>query len=400
MELDIFFDPDIREYIHKNENRDVSLLALEKFPFAENLKFKIFEQIKSRQKARNKLPSWYKTEGIIFPNPQIIEQCSSEACALYKASLFAGESFVDLTAGAGIDTVALAHKFSHGVCVDHNSSNIEALKNNLPLMKAGNVKAVINNAESYINEIDEVTLIYIDPERRQHNKKALFKLEQTTPNILLLIDKLLDKAEIVAIKTSPMLDIHTAIEELRYLESIHIVEYNKQCKEIIYIATKKEQTNPEICAVNIDDNGHIQRELRTYYREENIPAAEISMPCKFIYEPGPAFMKSGAYNQIAHKYQVKKLHTHTHLFTSDEYIELFPGRCFILKSILNANKKELSKALPERKANLSIRNFPQTQDELRKKLKIADGGENYLFACTLADDSHVLLHLIKPHKTA
>lgn len=391
--MERLLDPAIRKFIRDNERADIRSLALKKPPIPDWPMALILDQIKSRQKAATKIPQWLEYDNIIFPPSSIVEQASSSATAFYKASLINGESFADLTGGAGIDSWAIAQNFKAGVCVDHNEQAAELLTHNLQVLCGDKIKAMHVNAEKFVSEMPSTDLVYIDPQRRDHNRKGLFRLADCSPDITSLLTTLKEKANTVMIKTSPMLDIAQAIKDLQYVSTVHILEWHGDCKEVIYILnfSKATPTNEisRICST-LNDDGTADRKFE-FTTSEETTEAPLSMPQKYLYEPGPAFQKAGAFNAIAHHYGVSKLHKHTHLYTSEALIEKFPGRSFEIIETLPVS----AKALKMRKANLTVRNFPSDVATLRKKLKIKDGGSEYLFACTLSDDSKALLHTRK-----
>lgn len=382
-------DHEIQAFIARHENDDVAELALKKPP-AENYPL-ILDQIKSRQKAKNKIPSWLARDNIILPAPDLVEQASSSATAFYKASLVEGNSFADLTAGAGVDTAAFALKFKTGICVEADEIAAALLAHNLGILCPG--IAVHNaRAEDYVADMEPVDLAFIDPQRRQSGKRGLFRFEDCSPDILALLPSLKTKAKMILIKTSPVLDITEAIRQLQNVSGVHIVEWRGECREVLYLLNSAQTVDePGVTAITIDDEGNVLQSLSFTLTEEQNSQTPIAPPQKFLYEPGPAFLKSGGFNVIAEKFYLSKLHRDTHLYTSDKPCPEFPGRKFEILAVLPVDKK----SLPLRQANLTLRNFPGSAESLRKKLELKDGGDNYLFACTLADDSKALIHTRK-----
>lgn len=281
--------------------------------------------------------------------------------------------------------------------IDQNASdridhNIQILSNKPAIIKT-------TSAEDFIQSMDQCDLALIDPQRRNtdqnRSRKGLYKLEDCTPNVLKILPQI--KAKNILLKTSPMLDIDLAIKQLGCVSNVHIVEWNGECKELLFTLTPNTTPlNTPITAVKIDNNGIPLNTLTFTREEENDANIKISAPLKYLYEPSPAFMKSGAYKSIAAQLNISKLHPHTHLYTSQNLIKSFPGRSFEIITTYPAQ----SKALPFKKANLTLRNFPQDITTLKKKLKIKDGGDDYLFACTISDtktnnDQRILLHCKK-----
>lgn len=393
MDVKILLDPEIQAFIDENSNADIRALALKKPPSKAWPYTDIIDQIKARQKAQSKIPDWLEYEDIIFPPSNIVEQASSAATAQYKASLFSGESFVDLTLGAAVDFWAISKNFKHSVGVDHNKAVADLASHNMNQFQTKNTEIIESSAEKHLAKLESADLIYIDPQRRDNSKKGLFKLEDCGPNVIELLPELKKKASTVAIKTSPMLDIAQAVKGLKYVHEIHILEWRNDCKEVLYILKFEDQISadniPLIC-VRLNKLGKIDQSFK-FTKSEEKDKAPTALPKIYLYEPGPAFQKSGGFNALAHKLNLCKLHQHTHLYTSEDLIKNFPGRVFKIIESLPVNRKSLRL----KKANLTIRNFPDKVANLRKKLNIKDGGEDYIFACTNADNEKILLHCKK-----
>ena len=370
---------DIRDFILRHAEDDVRALGLARMP-PEWPRPQILDQIHARQKARDKMPAWYATESIVFPSADLMEQCSSQATAAFKAGLVDGESFADLTAGAGIDTAAIAARFSKGYAVERDAHAASCLTHNLPLMGVRYVDVLNKTCEDFIAGMPPVDLVFLDPQRRNTAQRGLFRLEDTSPNILDLLPDLNTKAKSIMLKTSPVLDIDLGVTQLPSVRDVHVVEWNGECKEILFIIQPGYEGQPAIHAHRLKDDGLAQVSLTATRAEDDTTPCPIAQPEGFLYEPGPAFMKAGLFNTMAARYGLKKLHPSTHLYTSDVPVKNFPGRGFRIESVVTIDRR----SIPD-KANLAIRNFPGTVDELKKKLGVRDGGDIYLFACTLAD---------------
>lgn len=387
-------EPDIQSFIHQNEHEDIRKLALRKPPNPDWPYPLIIDQIKARQKARKKLPHWPDFHpDIIFPSAHILEQASSTATAHYKATLVKGKTFCDLTGGTGVDSCALTKYYESGTCIDCDSTNVEILSHNLQLLKAPHcrIEVCLARAEDFIKIMPLVDLTIIDPQRRNSGGKGKFRLEDCSPSITELLPTLREKSSEIMLKTSPILDIHQAVTTLKNVEAVHILEWNNECKEVVYIighSPSVEEKKIPVTAVKLDETGDILSSLTFTKEEEENAVPRYGLPEKYLYEPGPAFLKSGGFNTLAKTYNLKKLHKHTHLYTSDTLQHTFPGRTFETIGRFSAH----SKSLPFSKANLTIRNFPAKTDNLKKKLKLKDGGQNYLFACTLFNEEKTLLH--------
>lgn len=386
--------PDVADFICKHANEDVKKLGLQKPPDPDWPYPLILDQIKSRQKAQKKIPLWTDIKDVIFPPPDIIEQASSSATATYKAGLFEGKTMCDLTGGAGVDSHAFTGHFEQVTTVECNPYLASVLEHNTSLLTNTDWSVICGSAEDYIARMPYASLVYIDPERRNTKKKGLYKLEDCNPDITKLLPLLREKTSLVLLKASPMLDISAAIKTLPFLSAVHVVEWDGQCREVLCLIDFENQRSEKdipITAVEINDEGNRDRELKFTQAEEQAAEASFGLPLDYLYEPGPAFQKAGGFNTIACKFNLQKLHKHTHLYTGSQYFQDFPGRSFRLCGIFPAN----AKALPFRKANLTVRNFPAKAPDLLKKLKLKEGGEDYLFACTLLDERKVLLHCKK-----
>ena len=389
-------NPDIQEFITAHEKDDVAALALKTPPTADWDYKLILDQIKSRQKARQKIPLWLTHhKNIIFPPPDLLEQASSAATARYKAGLIQGQNFVDLTGGCGIDTCAFTEHFTNGTCIEKDKSAASLLAHNLTLLSSVPVEIINTSAENFIKTMPPLDVALIDPQRRDSNQKGKYRFEDCAPNILSLLPNLLEKTRTVIVKTSPMLDITQGIATLESTgasaREVHCIQWRSECKEVLFILNNNTKTMPAIIAVSLDDSGNPLYEMRFTQEEEKTCRAPLSQPLSYLYEPGPAFQKSGGFNMIAPKYAVHKLAPQTHLYTSDEWVADFPGRSF---EIIGQYPPKAEK-IPLKQAHITVRNFPINAPTLRKKLKIKDGGQDYLFACTLANGTKTMLHAQK-----
>lgn len=397
IDIEALLAPDIQNFITARANDDVAQLALKKPPVKEWPYKDILDQIKARQKASHKIPLWLTHhKDIIFPPSNIIEQASSAATARYKASLVTNDTFADLTGGAGVDSCALTEHFKSGFCIEKDKQLAQLLAHNLPLLSKTPINVIHADAEDFIKTMNHVDLIYVDPQRRDQNTKGKVAFAQCTPDISKLLPKLKHKTRYVLVKASPMMDIQTGINELKNVKDIHIVEYQKDCKELLFLIDLQTDTAPEdinIKCVSLDDDGQIEKQMRFKRKEEERTIAHIEALSTYVYEPGPAFMKSGGFNTISALFDVKKLNKNTHLYTSKTLNKDFPGRAFKVVDTYPVQRK----ALPLKKANLSVRNFPEKAEILSKKLGLKDGGDDYLFACVDKNNKKILIHCKKAH---
>lgn len=399
MNWQALLDPDIQKFILEHQNADVAELALKKPPHPDWPYTLILDQIKSRQKSAKKFPEFLSHAGTILPHPDVIEQASSRACALYKASLCGGQSFTDLTAGSGADTFAMAenHKGA-SFAVERDAHSAAILEHNLKIFGHDHVKVIHTSAENFVLNMPEVDTVIIDPQRREGQKRGIFSLSECSPDIGDLLEPLRAKAKRIILKTSPVLDISKTLEQFPNIAAVHIVQYQKDCKELVFIFDLHQTYNAlnvPIRAVHINDNGQIDGRFDYTIQDEGQSISEFSAPLHYLYEPWPAYQKAGAFKLMGNRFDLKKLHPNTHLYTGAEYMKDFPGRIFIVKSQCAINKKALKEILPTMRANLSVRNFPLQPDILRKKLGLQDGGEFTLFACEIIPHDKNLILCIK-----
>ena len=386
-----------KEFIAQNKDADIHELALGKAPDGIDLHF-CLEQIEGRQTAKRKLPLWTKTEGIIYPAKLSLEQCSSEQTALYKQRLVERllpekrQKMVDLTGGFGIDFTYLAKLFEEADYVEQNEKLCEIARHNFPLLGLPHARIQNRACEDFIDEMGDFCIIYLDPSRRDGAGRKMVALNDCTPNIETIQAVLLEHAPIVIVKLSPMLDIQDALRRLPKTSEVHVISVDGECKEMLLVlAREKAETVHYYCA-NITAETHI------FCTDTRDSAPVIApLPEQYLYEPNASIMKAGVQNALCESYGVRKLHPFSHLFTSAHFIEDFPGRAFLIEDYCGFGKKELKRLLEGvGQCNLTIRNFPSTVAELRKRLRLREGGNTYIFATTLSDDSHVLLRCRLP----
>lgn len=382
-------------FIMQHLKDDVAQLALTKKKYAVTDWNFVLKQIASRQRAKNKLPSWYSNEHLLFPSEISVEQSSSETTAQYKATLCAGNSLLDLTTGFGIDLLTMAPNFSVVYGVEPNSDLCNLVKANANALKITQLKQFNQTAEEFLmlESAKHVDWLYIDPSRRNSQGNRV-NIEFYTPDIFALKKQILKIADKILIKLSPMLDIKMLLREFPECDKIHIVATENECKEILLeIDTRTPITENRIYkTINIK-----KKEAEIFEFSEETEAKALLLlgtpeEGDFLYEPNAAIMKSGGYKTITLQYNVAKIHKNSHLYISKEKIENFPGRRFqIFQIIDNFSKINLKKMLPQKSYNLTVRNFPESADNLKKNLKIRDGGNDYLFATTAEPEKHLLL---------
>ncbi len=379
---------DVQDFINSNLKSDISKLIFKGSPFDTVSIQELANQIIAKQKSEKKLPTWFQTKNIYYPPKISIEQTSSEITAAYKAKLIDGSVIADISGGFGIDSYFFSKFFDQVFHCEINPELSNIVQHNIEQLKVNNIKTICDDGIHFISNYSEtLDCIYIDPSRRDASQNKVFFLKDCTPNVPDSLDLLFQKSNQILIKTSPLLDISSAIKELRNVKKIHIVALHNEVKELLFLLDKNYEDEVEIETINI--NKHNNQKF-SFNLGKNQAAPEYSLPLNYLYEPNTAIFKSGGFNQIATFFKLNKLHQHTHLYTSDAYVD-FPGRIFNIIKIIPYNKKIISKEIPEQKANISIRNFPKTVAQIRKETKIKNGGHLYVFAVTLVDTSKVLI---------
>jgi len=385
-------------FIAQNREADVKALALSKTPEGIDLRY-CLRQIEGWQTAQRKLPSWAKTEGIVYPVKLSLEQCSSEQTALYKQQLVKRlmpekrQNMVDLTGGFGIDFSFLAKLFEEAYYVERDEHLCEIAHNNLPLLGLPKAKVHCMACEDFLDEMGYFCLIYLDPSRRDAVGRKVIALGDCSPDIEALQDNLLNHAQTVIIKLSPMLDIKDTLRRLSSVSEVHVVSVGGECKEILLVLCQEKSNVIYHCT-------NITTQPQTFCVEAEAKDAKPVIaphPETYLYEPNASILKASVQDTLCQSYGIRKLHPFSHLFTSSHFIDDFPGRAFLIEDSCSFAKKDLKRMMEGiSQCNLTVRNFPSTVAELRKRLKLREGGDLYLFATTLSDGSHVLLRCRLP----
>lgn len=387
--VDILTPDPVREFIQTHLNDDLLALVLQAKKYPGLPIREIATQIQSRKKAQSKLPAWFANQKIIFPHGVSMEQCSSEETAKYKASLVDGKSVTDLTGGFGIDLYYLSNNFENANYIERTASLVELAKYNFEQLAASNIAIFNRTAEEYLEqEKTPASIYYIDPARRDEANQKVFQIEDCTPDLNLILPKLLERKAEVMIKLAPLLDIRLALEVLPNVKEVHIVSVRNECKELVFRIIPDYDGLVQRIAINLTKD-ELEKFAFSDNQEEVTP--KFSQPLLFLYEPNASIMKAGGFNAAANAYDVHKLHRNSHLYTSEELVENFPGRTFNIVAQTVVNKKKLKPYLSQGKANITVRNYPMTVKEIRKKTGIKEGGEVYLFATTLMDGNLVTL---------
>ena len=441
-----------QDFIRQHQDDDVRQLAFlgSKYPEVD-MPFAL-DQIRGRKMARIKLPRWASLEGIIYPPHISMEQCSSESTALYKAELAArllglpasssgtemkAENeieFVDLTGGFGVDFSYIAARLGvKSMYVERQAHLCEAAKENFG--RLGLKNAIVKNGDgievlhsfhpkkkdaasaddslgitydqprSLLKTNLGLKIIFIDPARRDDAGNKVVSLKDCTPDVTVLQEEMLSKADYVIIKLSPMLDWHRAISELSHVREVHIISVNNECKELLLVLSARNMGEMEASSADgeVKHAGNLRiyciNDAQSFVCDElDMESSQVKIAPStleemlYLYEPNASLMKAGCFGVLSGRYDARMLSKNSHLFVSREPIAAFPGRSFRIIAVSSFNKKELKRHLSGiTKANIATRNFPLSVAELRKRLKLKDGGETYIFATTLSDESHVLV---------
>lgn len=390
--------PETQQFIREHQSDDIRALALQAKKYPNVDMPTAITQIAGRQTAAEKIPSWKEIEDIWYPKHLSLEQCSSEITARYKASLLQGESLTDLTAGFGIDCSFLADGFKSATYVERQKELCEIAAHNFPILNLNHITVRNEDGVAYLQTMSPVDCIFLDPARRNEHGGKTVAISDCEPDVAELEELLLSKANRVMVKLSPMLDLSLALKELRHTQEVHILSVNNECKELLLLLGQEPPAEVPIHCVNLSTKGE-QEEQHFVFTREQEQRSECTYTDalgNYLYEPNASLLKAGAFRSTATAYPVKKLHPNSHLYTSDTLISGFPGRIFRIVNQCSFNKKEIKESLADlKKANLTVRNFPATVAELRKRINLAEGGDTYLFASTLNNGQKILLRCEK-----
>ena len=391
------------EFIREYRERDIRQLALQANRFPDVDMPYALDQIQGWQIARRKLPKWAACDGVIFPPHLSMEQCSSEPTAQYKLNLamewtcrvgHAGR-MTDLTGGFGVDFSFTSCAFAAATYVERNEQLCHIVEHNLPLLGLDNATVVCADAVEYLSTVEPQTMLFLDPARRDEHGAKTVMLADCTPDVVQLLPKLLEKSRFTMLKLSPMLDWHKAVDDLQgAVREVHIVSVEGECKELLLVLSTVVESELKVYCADLSTASDTSS-LFVYTPGSSAPVANSTFNIQhstFLHEPNASIMKAGCFDELAAAYGVSPVSRNSHLFLSDEPVEGFPGRSFVVERVTTMNKGELRKALVGiAKANIATRNFPLSVAELRKRLKIKDGGDVYIFATTTAEGEHLLL---------
>ncbi|GGK17254.1 THUMP-like domain-containing protein [Parabacteroides faecis] len=389
---------EFRKFVKEHAGDDLTrlLLSASRYPSID-VPFAA-DQIAARRQIREKLPSWYANDALLFPSKISAEQCSSEQTALYKQRLVAeSDTLCDLTGGLGIDSYYFSRKARQITYIERFPAYCDAARNNFSALGVDNITVVEGDSSELASRLPRVDAFYIDPARRGEGNKRVYALQDCEPDLPALLPELFRHAPKVIAKLSPMADIQQTLELLPGTTEVHVLSVKNECKELLFVMEcETAVTLPVIHCINYDSSGREEAFAFTLQDERSEVLQLADQIGRFFYEPNASLLKAGAFKSVAVRFGLAKLHVSSHLYTSDTVVEDFPGRCFVVEEVYPFSGKlckSLSKDIPQ--ANMTVRNFPLSVEELRKRTKITDGGNVYLFATTLADSSKILVKCSK-----
>lgn len=387
------------KFILEHRSDDVRQLALRRQNTEGVDMAYALQQIDGWQRARTKLPAWAATDGIVFPPHISMEQCSSEATATYKQKLAKGAKMADLTGGFGVDFSYMSRNFSHATYVEQQEHLCQTAQHNFKVLGLDNTSVVCTDAETFLHSLSEtLDLIYLDPARRDNNGKKTYAITDCTPDVVRLMPALLSKAKKIIIKLSPMLDITEAASQLGCIDEVHVISVKNECKEMLLVAdSESNHSTMKIVCVNDNSTYTADTEQGTPKGKYALQPIASTVPAAgdMLLVPNASVMKAGCFSSLTDRFDIQKLDPNTHLFiaknsdfienTQNTLLDGFPGKKYQILSVSSMNSRELRNNLGGiTHANIAVRNYPMSADQLRKKLKLKDGGETYIFITRMA----------------
>ena len=357
---------DVRDFVLKNPLK-----------LSQEILRLVANQISFNQNIISKIPSWSHIGGIIAPEKVSLEQSSSEWTAKYKSKLVNGNIGLDLTGGLGVDAFFLSKNFKKYIHNEPNQLLSSIVAHNFKITGKSNTTFTQQKAEDFKIDSD-IDFIYLDPSRRDDNNHKMVGIQDCSPDLSLMLDKLITPGRTIMVKYSPMLDIKAALLLLKYVHQVLILSEKNEVKELVFLIEDTIIANPEVICVNLTSKGE-EQQFSFDFKQESETNTLFSEPMTYLYEPNASIMKAGAFKSVGNKFLLGKIAPNSHLYTSDIVLKEFPGRIFAIEKVLPFDKKILGAEVPSKKANISVRNFPLSVNEIRKQLNWQDGGEQYIF---------------------
>ncbi|WP_232066435.1 class I SAM-dependent methyltransferase [Hymenobacter sp. BT18] len=372
-----------RTYIARHLHDDPAQLALQARRHPSLPVPELVRQIQARQKARTKLPAWADDIDLIFPPALSVEQASSDRTAAFKASLVSGERLADLTGGFGVDTSFFARQIAEVHYVERSAQLAGVVEYNLRHLGIDNVRIHATDAVSFLKNTDlTFDWLYLDPARRDNAARKIYRLQDCEPDVVRILPLLLHKSKRVLLKTSPMLDIEQAVQELKHVRRLWVLAVDNECKEVLYELGQEAAVDPERLTINLKRDG-TQQEFRLNRAREARAIPRYAEPQQYLYEPNSAVLKAGGFRSVGTAFELLKLQQHSHLYTSDVLRADFPGRIFRIRAVEKYEAAALKAHLgSDGRAHVTTRNFPDSVADFRQRTGIREGGDLYLFATT------------------
>lgn len=378
------------QYLLEHEHDDPIKILLNRKTIAGYPPEFVANQLNCRKRAKEKLPTWYANLAVTYPPKQNLEQCSSEITAKVKCNFIQSiaqqkSTLIDLTGGFGVDSFFFSKIFEKVVHVEPNENLCRLAKENHAQLRANNIEHVNQTAEKFLEYwSDQADWVFIDPSRKTEGKK-LVKLSDCEPDVTQLLPSLWAKTNQILIKAAPLLDIKEGLRQLANTAHVLVVSVSNDCKEALFHLQKDFVGEPEVHCINLQSNSEQLFAFRI--GEEAVAQSNFKEPQAFLYEPNASILKAGAFKKIGAAFGLFKLAANTHLYTSENKVEHFPGRVFRALGEITAQ----AQLLPDGKANVISRNHPLSPEDIKKKYHLRDGGERYVMACSTEKKKYLLI---------
>ena len=376
-------------FAHEHSTEDPLKLLLRQSHYPDIDLRMVVQQLEGQRQASAKWPTLASIDGYFFPPRLNREQSSCEAAARYNARLFAqlgGGTFADLTGGMGVDCYFLAQEARDADYCECDASLADIARHNFAALHQYNIRCHIGDSLARLRDNPSLCYdaLFIDPARRDSQGRKMVAFEDCTPNLLDNLPLLLARCRHLLVKASPMIDIQQALNQLQQVSQVHVFASAGECKEVLFVLSSNACGEPTLHCVNQSRSDISQISFTP--SDEEVAASRVAYAPtmgQYLYEPHAAIMKGGCFNYLGALYGVAKLARNTHLYTSNQHIDCFPGRCFEVLQELPLNVKETRKTLPDGAAHVIARNYPMAADALQRKLKLREGGTLFVVAASL-----------------
>jgi hypothetical protein len=377
MDFSGFNSAEFRQFVQDHLSEDPALLL---FKYQGKVDFDLKEavqQISARQKAAKKLPEWVADSRIIFPASISLEQSSSEETAKFKADSLFGKLMIDLTGGFGVDSYYLSQNFEKAIYCEQNEQLSSIAKHNLKLLSPEKFEIIAGDGLDFLKNSDlHFDLIFADPARRGSGNQKLYKLQDCQPDVVKGWDLMKSKAKQILLKLSPMLDISQALSALPDIQKITVISVKNEVKEVLLFWESQNSTGRK--KIEVKDLGSEYPTFEFGIKEESIADSKFGEVEKYLVEPLSGILKAGAFRLFGVRHGLKKLDPNSHLYTGDTIPEEIPARIFEVIREISPKKQEIKTLFPSGKVNVICRNYVTGAEDLKKKLGLKDGGEDFL----------------------